>query len=166
LSGQTDLALAQVRRAVALQPGEPLSHQWLAGVLILAGREDEAVEPMHEALRLDPIEPGTPYLNILGMAYFNGKQYELAINAFERNRERGGPNAPNMEAYLAATYAALGRETEAREVINKLNVRPGEISPEHWIRRWTPSPEKSAQAIESLHRLGLENRNSTKVPPE
>ena len=166
LSGQTDLALAQVRRAVALQPGDPLSHQWLAGVLIFAGRDDEAVEPMHEALRLDPIEPGTPYLNILGMAYFNGKQYESAINAFERNRERGGPDAPNMEAYRAATYAALGRETEAREVITNLNVRSGEISPEHWIRRWTPSREKSAQAIESLHRLGLENRDSTKVPPE
>ena len=117
LAGRTNPALAQVRRAVALEPGDPVSYQWLAGVLIFSGRHGEAVAAMQEALRLDPIEPGTPYLNILGMAYFNGEQYELAIDAFERNRQRGGPDAPNMEAYRAATYAALGREAEAREVI-------------------------------------------------
>ena len=158
LSGQFDLALAQVRRAVALQPGDPLSHQWLGGVLIFAGREDEAVEAMLEALRLDPIEPRTPYLNILGIAYFNAGQYELARDAFERNRERGGPDAPNMEAYRAATYIALGRENKAREVIASLNVRLGEISPEHWIRRWTPAQEKAEKAIDSLYRMGMKNR--------
>ncbi len=150
LSGQIDLALTQVRHAVALQPGDPLSHQWLGGVLIFAGREDEAVEAMLEALRLDPIEPRTPYLNILGIAYFNAGQYELARDAFERNRERGGPDAPNMEAYRAATYIALGRENKAREVIASLNVRLGEISPEQWIRRWTPAQEKAEKAIDSL----------------
>ena len=156
LAGRTDLA--QVRRAVALEPGDPLSHQWLSGALILSGRDDEAVAAMQEALRLDPIEPGTPYLNILGMAYFNGEQYELAIDAFERNRQRGGPDAPNMEAYRAATYAALGREAEAREVIADLNVRSGEISPESWIRRWTPSQNNAEKAVEALHRLGMKNR--------
>ena len=157
LSGQTGPALAQVRRAVALEPGDPLSYQWLSGVLIFSGRHDEAVTAMQETLRLDPIEPGTPYLNILGMAYFNGEQYKLAIDAFERNRQRGGPDAPNMEAYRAATYAALGREAEAREVIADLNVRPDEISPESWIRRWTPSQKNAEEAIGALHRLGMKN---------
>lgn len=158
LAGQTDLALAQVRRAVALEPGDALSYQWLSGVLILSGRHDEAIPAMQEALRLDPIEPGTPYLNILGMAYFNGEKYELALDAFERNRQRGGPDAPNMEAYRAATYAALGRENLAREIIANLNVRPGEISPERWIQRWTPSKQHSEKAIGALYRLGMERR--------
>ena len=160
LAGQTDPALAQVRRAVALEPGDPLSYQWLSGVLIFSGRSGEAVVAMQEALRLDPIEPGTPYLNILGMAYFNEKQYELAIDAFELNREIGGPDAPNIEAYRAATYAMLGREAEAREVISHLNVRPGEISPENWIRRWTPWQEHANEAIGALHRLGMNNRTA------
>lgn len=159
LAGKTDLALSQVRRAVALQPGDPLAHQWFGGVMILSGRPDEAVPAMLEAIRLDPIEPGTPYLNILGMAYFNLEQYDRAIEAFERNREKGGPDAPNMEAYRAATYAMLGRETEAREVIANLNVRPGEISPENWIRSWTPSPQLAKKAIAALHRLGMKNRD-------
>ena len=155
LAGETDQALAAVRRAVALEPGDPLSYQWLAGVLIFAGREDEAIIAMQEALRLDPIEPGTPYLNILGMAYFNAEQYDLAIDAFERNRERGGPDAGNMESYRAATYAALGRDAEASKVISHLNVRPGEISPERWIHQWTPSQKHADQAIADLHRLGM-----------
>lgn len=157
LAGETDQALAAVRRAVALEPSDPLSYQWLAGVLIFAGREDEAIIAMQEALRLDPIEPRTVYLNILGMAYFNAQQYDLAIGALERNRERGGPDAPNMEAYRAATYAALGREGKAREVIANLNVRPGEISPQSWIRLWTPSQKIAEKAIGVLHRLGMKN---------
>ncbi len=68
------------------------------------------------------------------------------------------PDAPNMEAYRAATYAALGREAQARDVIANLNVRPGEISPESWIRRWTPSQEHAQKAIEALHRMGMQNR--------
>ena len=163
LAGETDQAQAAVRRAVALEPSDPLSYQWLAGVLILAGREDEAIIAMQEALRLDPIEPGTPYLNILGLAYFNAEHYDLAIDAFERSRERGGPDAPNMESYRAATFAALGRDAEARKVISHLNVRPGEITPERWIHQWTPSQKHADQAIADLHRLGMKNR--TGPPP-
>jgi len=169
LAGRTDPALAQVRRAVALEPGDPISYQWLSGVLIFSGRHDESIAATQEALRLDPLEPGTPYLNILGMAYFNGGQYELVIDAFERNRQRGGPDAPNMEAYRAATYAALGREGKAREVIANLNVRPGEISPERWIHQWTPSQKHAEQAPADLHRLGMKNRigtTSRKMEPE
>jgi adenylate cyclase len=161
LAGQTDLALAEVRHAVALKPSDPLSYQWLSGVLLFTGRYDEAATAILEALRLDPIEPGTPYLNILGMAYFSGEQYEFALEAFEHNRQKGGPNAPNMEAYRAATYAALGRETEAREVIANLKMRPGEISPENWIRRWTPSQAHAERAIVALHGLGMKNRDGT-----
>ena len=154
-AGQTDQALAAVRHAVALEPGDPVSYQWLGGVLIFAGREDEAIEALQEALRLDPMEPGTAYLNILGMAYFNAQQYDLAIDAFERSRKRGGPDAPNMEAYRAATYAALGRDAEASEVISHLDVKPGEISPERWIHQWTPDQKHADQAIADLHRLGM-----------
>ncbi len=93
------------------------------------------------------------------MAYFNEEQYELAIEAFERNRQQGGPDTPNMEAYRAATYAALGRETEARKVVANLIVRPGQISPESWIRRWTPSQKNAEKAIGALHRLGMKNRD-------
>lgn len=166
LSGKTDLALAHVRNAVALEPGDPLSYQWLGGVLILSGRPEEAIPALLEALRLDPIEPRAPYLNILGMAYFNTGQYELASDAFERNRERGGPDAPNMEAYRAATYAALGDDIQAREIISHLNVRHGEVLPQTWIQRWTPSRVKAENAIANLYRMGMKKRDNIIAPGE
>ena len=43
LVDQIDLALAQLRRAVALEPGNPFSYQWLAGVPIWSGWCEEAV---------------------------------------------------------------------------------------------------------------------------
>jgi hypothetical protein len=39
------------------------------------------------------------------------------------------------------------------------NVRPGEISPEKWIRRWTPSQKHAQRAIGALHRLGMKVRD-------
>lgn len=161
LSGNADQAIRQARRAVALSPGDPLSHQWLGGTLVFSDRSEDAVEAILEAIRLDPLEPGTPYLNILGMAYFNIEQYENAIDAFEQNILRGGPDAPNMEAYRAATYAELGRESEARGVLARLNVRPGEISPERWIRSWTPSRDKAEGAIQSLYDLGMKSSDNS-----
>ncbi len=146
LAGKTDLALSHVRRAVALEPGDPLAYQWLSGVLIFSDLPREAVSAMKEGLRLDPIEPGTPYLNILGMAYFNLEQYDEAAAAFEKSLLRGGPNAPNMEAYRAATYVALGRETDARNVIANLNVKSGEITPEAWMRQWPRHFSRSSQS--------------------
>ncbi|QDG77611.1 tetratricopeptide repeat protein [Labrenzia sp. PHM005] len=160
LSGNTDQAMRNVRRAVVLEPGDPLSYQWLGGVLIFSGRSQEAVDALREAIRLDPLEPGTPYLNILGMAYFNLEQYDDAIEVFEQNILDGGPDAPNMEAYRAATYSALGREAEARRVLARLNVRAGEITPERWIRSWTPSSEHAERAIQSLYDLGMKKSHS------
>ena len=157
LDDQTDLALAQLRRAVALEPGDPFSYQWLAGVLIWSGRYKEAVAALQEALRLDPIEPRTAYLNISGMAYFNLEQYDRSIEVYERNLQRGGPDNSNKELFRAAAYAALGRETKAREVIAKVNMNPSNVSPEYWIRRWARSQKLAEKTLATLRRLGLKN---------
>ena len=113
---------------------------------------------MLEALRLDPIEPRTAYLNIMGMAYVNLEQYDRAIEVYERNMQRGGPDNSNKELFRAAAYAALGRETKAREVIAKVNMKPSNIPPENWIFRWIRSQKHAEKTIASLRRLGIKNR--------
>ena len=155
LSGKNDLALSQMRHAVELEPGDPASLQWYSGVLIFAGHYQEAITTMQEALRLDPIEHRTAYLNIMGMAYFNLEQYDRAIEVYERNLRRGGPDNANKELFRAASYAALGRETKAREVIAKINMNPSNVPPENWIFRWTRSRKLAGKTIATLRRLGL-----------
>ena len=45
--------------------------QFIQGnVFILSQRANEAIGPLSEALRLDPVEPRAPYLNLLGIAFY------------------------------------------------------------------------------------------------
>jgi DNA-binding winged helix-turn-helix (wHTH) protein len=44
----------EFRRALALNPADPVSHQWYAVYLLAAGRSDEALREVQAAHRLDP----------------------------------------------------------------------------------------------------------------
>ena len=159
LAGQRDLAVAKVRWAVEVEPGDPLSYQWLSVVLILSGRSGEAITPMLEALRLDPIYPQVPYLNLLGIAYFNLGEYADALRMFELNRQRGGPIGPHSDAFHAATHAALGQESEARTLIASMHSGSGAGPDQHVLRRFIPNEAKAQSTIETLHRLGMRTRD-------
>jgi DNA-binding winged helix-turn-helix (wHTH) protein/TolB-like protein/Tfp pilus assembly protein PilF len=45
----------EFRRAIELNPNEPVAHQWDAVYLLAAGRPDEAMEEVRTAQRLDPL---------------------------------------------------------------------------------------------------------------
>lgn len=62
-------------------------------------------------------------LRYKGAAYHSLERYEEAISAFERTRARG-PESPIPLAWLALTYADMGRMEEARaaaQEVLKLN---------------------------------------------
>jgi len=129
-----DAAITAAKRAVALDPGNPVSHAGLARAFAHAGRADEAVESMKKAMRLDPHYPPY-YLYILGIAYFTGKRYEESTDVLERALERN-PEFIFSKLPLMAAYSHLGREEEARaafaefkEIFPKASVQG--IAP-HW----------------------------------
>lgn len=53
IGGHVDLGLPHARYAVELAPGDPLARQILAGILLLGGDANAAIEPVYEAMRLD-----------------------------------------------------------------------------------------------------------------
>ncbi len=71
---------------------------------------------MHKkAMRLDPHYPA-PYLERLGIAYFNTGQLEAAAESLARARKRN----PGLAAWtLAAAYGHLGREEEAAATLKE-----------------------------------------------
>jgi len=114
-----DEAIAETERALALDPNDANSFIAMAYALIYIGKPKEAVDYVERAMRIDPEYPAY-YLFVFGLAHFGMDQLEKAASLFEKALER---NPENYVPYipLAATYAHLSREKEARDAIKRLN---------------------------------------------
>lgn len=155
LDGQIEEGLENARRAVLLSPGDAFV-QFIHGMnLVLSRRTTEAFEPLMKAIRLDPAESRTPYLNVLGIAHFTNKDYSDTIDLLNKNRQRGGPRGPHMDIFSAAALANLGRETEARHQVAELNLTYPNFPYEAWLEKWIGPGEHLDTTIEKLRFLGL-----------
>ncbi|NNE82948.1 MAG: tetratricopeptide repeat protein [Alphaproteobacteria bacterium] len=122
--GRYDEAITYSEKAVALLPSNAIAVAALGRILIFAGRPEEALAPMQIVKRFNPITP--PNLSRTeGLAYHSLGRYDEAITALERARARN-PKGVQPLAFLALTYADLGRMEEARAMAQKvLEVSPG-----------------------------------------
>ena len=113
-----DEAIGFAEKAVALSPNNSVLVATLGRTLIFAGRPEEALPLIQRAKRYSPIPP-----SILsrweGAAYHTLGRYEEAITAFERARARN-PKGVLPIAWLALTYADMGRVEEARAVAQEV----------------------------------------------
>ncbi|MBC7938651.1 MAG: winged helix-turn-helix domain-containing protein [Chitinophagaceae bacterium] len=116
LSGEWDLGrlgevLAQIRKAIALQPDLPTAHVALAQALALDRDFDGMLAAAQQTCRLSPNDAECFY--ILGHAQYRLGQVEEAARNFERALDRN----PMPPAYLPAFYATAlwgsGRLDEA-----------------------------------------------------
>ena len=116
--GQNDKALAEIDRAIALEPNNAGHYDSRAWVLIVLGRADEAEGDTRLAIRLDPEHHAN--LRGLGRALFFQKRYEEAAEILERvvNRQ---PDYDSTYILLAAVYGYLGRIDEAKAAVEKYN---------------------------------------------
>jgi adenylate cyclase len=124
---QPDKALAELKEAIALDPGDSLTYAYMGGALIASGRPEEGIRHLRTALRLDPHYPPIHYqlgLAQLAMADFKGAAESLAA-AVSLN-----PDYEFGFAALAAAYGQLGRKEDAQSAVarfNKLSVERGGI---------------------------------------
>ena len=100
------------RRAIALDPGYAVAHQWYAGLLSILGRHDEAWAEIETARRCDPLSVAinafVSYLALLA------GRYEAAVAAARQTLELD-PNAPLTHDLLGRAYAKLGDTQNAIE---------------------------------------------------
>ncbi len=117
--GQHEAAVGEARRAIALDPNDPVAHEAMATVLVYAGRPAEAAESITQAMRLDP-QLAHEYLFWLGLAQFGMERYEDAAETLTR-AARSNPDNDRSLIILAAAYGHLGRVPEAKSAIDKAN---------------------------------------------
>ena len=114
-----DRALAEAKTAIALDANNPAGHLAMANALLKADRPEEAIESMQLAMRLDPHYPSS-YLTRLGRAEFALGQYKQTVITLDRSTGLN-PEDDRAFVYLAAAYAHLGREEEAKNAVMQAN---------------------------------------------
>ena len=110
-------SIAALERAVALNPNYV---DWRFGYpLVLAGQARRAIDVLDAYMRLDPLY--APYaFGFLGFAHYMLKQYPQGLAALRECVSRV-PTFRSARAWLAATYAQLGRMEEARAEVAELS---------------------------------------------
>jgi adenylate cyclase len=108
---QHDLAIKEAERGVALNPNLAEGYSILGNILAMAGRPEQGIAMIEQAMRLNPRYP-VLYLANLGIAYRIAGRYEEAITTAKGILARQ-PNFPTAYFMLAVSYAQLDRLEEA-----------------------------------------------------
>lgn len=110
-----ELAVASYRRAIELNPNGADLMVYLGWALVYAGEPSEGLAHMEQAIERNPYHPGW-YLWDLAFGHFVGEDYESAVETLERRN----PKTAGTWQLLAASYAMLGREEEARAAMDRV----------------------------------------------
>ena len=123
-------------------------------ILCASGNADEGITFAETALRLDPLNARTPYLNILGVINLQAGHYQTALRAFRNNLDRSGPLGPGIHYFLAAAYIAVGDDTKAAESLSVADLLKDEnYDWEGWVRRSWKNQEDSERILKLIERV-------------
>ena len=121
--GQFDKAISELEIARELFPNNAEINAGLGWILNDAGKPEEAIGMLKNAIRLNPIPPGW-YLGRLGDAYRLTGQYEKAAQQY-KGAIQLEPDEMISHLNLALCYIKLGREADAHVEAKKvLRINP------------------------------------------
>jgi TolB-like protein/class 3 adenylate cyclase/lipoprotein NlpI len=150
-------AIAELERALSLDPNDPSCHQSMGFTLSMAGRPKEAMEYINKGMRLDPHHPSR-YLALLGMAHFC--KGELAeATALSEKALRLNPENIGMGVQVAAFYGLLGRDQEAKATLETVRKKLW-IEYLDWIMFGYPFTDRALadRYVEGLLKAGVLSR--------
>ena len=152
---------ASFRRAIDLNPSNPMAHQFYSLLLLAQGRRQEGNEQIQLVYDLDPLSPSAN--NNLGVKAFFENRPDEALRRFQKAHELA-PEFPAPFFKMSELYRRQGEETLAYENFQKaLTLRYKEIAPEmgRAFRKGgrKPALETAAASLETLSRTKA-------VPPE
>jgi adenylate cyclase len=149
--GLHEEALEALETAIALNPNDADGYVFLAQALNRAGRPEEAIGLVEKAQRLNPAAPRWYTWN-LGIAYYLSRRYDDAITALRRGRPLGAM----AYRWLAASYAQLGREADAKAATEEyLKLTPGFSLARHLEMLHFQHAEDREHYVDGLRKAGL-----------
>jgi TolB-like protein/Tfp pilus assembly protein PilF/predicted Ser/Thr protein kinase len=155
-------AEAEVRNAIALNPGFSTSRVLICNVLRHQGRAAESISEAQKALEVDPLAIQTNQM--LGNAYLSARQYDLAVAQFERGLDLH-PNESSLQYQLGWAYFYSGSVDKGIESIRDsiaVDIGDPDLSPD--LAYIYATTGKIGRAREILNRL-LELAKKSPVSP-
>jgi TolB-like protein/lipoprotein NlpI len=110
-------AEAESRRAVELNPGEPVGYVHLADYMSIQGRHDDAIEQFKHALQLDPIS--RVYLGGFALVLHRARRYMESIAECRKALEID-PRYPNAMWFLALSLEQTGNLQESIATLERV----------------------------------------------
>jgi len=120
--GRFEQVVTISRHALDRDPLSPIAYNHLGWALDHLGRDAEALEQYRLALALAP-EWHNLYLRLAEYYVMRGKFDEAARNAAKAESLLGAAGPPAWLAQVGYTYARAHRRTDARRILNAMNVR-------------------------------------------
>jgi adenylate cyclase len=151
--GDCESAIEMADRAVALNPNSYSAWLHRGWVYRIAGLPEEAIRSFERAVRMSPVDP-VLYGTFTGMGYalIELGRFDEAILAGKK-AQRQNPAWSATCRCLAAAFAHLGRDAEAREAAARVLEFDPAFTISAWIARGGQSNAKLL--IEGLRKAGL-----------
>ena len=155
--GDYDGALAELERAISLNPNLAGAHSELGAALIFAGRPKEGLAALQRSIRLDPRHPNFARLLLhMTVGFYFSRDYGAAIEAAKR-AIRLYPQSPLVYRWLAAALGQAGPISEAGQALSQaIAVAPASF--DMYVRNRVPwmRTEDHAHMLEGLRKAGWE----------
>lgn len=143
-----------VTRAIQIAPNYADGYGMLALIYNEQGKSKEALEYITRGMRLNPYYTWDYPYNV-GRAYYQLGKYPEAITALEKAQARN-ENALPVKLFLAASYVAAGRASDAEWVIEQLKLLSPETTISHLEKASAISnPELKRTYLSALREAGL-----------
>lgn len=123
--GRGDEALAEMRRAQALEPASPIINTNVGMALYFARHNAEAESTLRRMVALDPTFSSAH--SKLGAVLIEEKKFDEGIAEMVRGNELNGVKLVWNSAQLAHAYAVAGRTAEARVLLTEITASSARI---------------------------------------
>jgi tetratricopeptide (TPR) repeat protein len=154
LIGDCETETEMSDRAVTLNPNSYYAWSCRGWVYKIAGQPEEAIRSFERAMRMSPVDPQQfTALTGMGFAFIELRRFDEAIVAGKKAL-RHNPCYPGPYRCLAAAFAHLGHDAEAREAAAGVL----EFDPAFTISAWIARSQLSKNAklmIEGFRKAGL-----------
>jgi adenylate cyclase len=148
--------LAQAHQALALSNYAD-AHHLLGAALLYSGRPREGLEPIREAIRLDPHSPAMSiWLFHIALAHYGLSEYETCIEVAKQTL-CSYPDHPFLLPLIAQALGQVGRLDEAKQCLQRaIAVVPQFFDMYVHQRHPCARPEDYEHMLEGLRKAGWE----------